>query len=126
MNNSRTHFDFPEDHIKISSYWLLGFIEGEESFFLLRTKLNPHFTLSLTAVLLPVLEKIKNFLYTQLGEYSQFKAINTKLINIQYEPAHDNIKAKYKLLISQIDYLYNIFIPFFKSLKFLSKKGLDF
>jgi hypothetical protein len=34
MNSNRTNFNFPSDHkVLISDYWLLGFIEGEGSFF---------------------------------------------------------------------------------------------
>ena len=38
----------------------------------------------------------------------------------------ENIKAKIKLSIYQIDYLNNIFIPFLNDLKFQSKKSMDF
>ena len=35
MNSNRTNFDMPSHHhIKITTYWLLGFIEGEGSFHL--------------------------------------------------------------------------------------------
>ena len=111
----------PLDHIRVTPYWLLGLIEGEGSFCLFRSSLSPNFSLSLTAIQLPVLEKIKEFLFKQLDKYSHVKAINTKLVNISYEPSSGNTKAKYKLHISQIDYISNIFLPFLDSLEFLSK-----
>jgi hypothetical protein len=61
-----------------------------------------------------------------LDKYSQFKAINTKVLNLRIEKARGNSKAEVKLLIFQIDYLFNIFIPFLESLNFQSKKKLDF
>lgn len=50
MNKKRTKFNLPLNHIKISPYWLLGFIEGEGSFYLNRSKLTPTFSLSLTQI----------------------------------------------------------------------------
>lgn len=126
MNRKRIDYLLPLDHIKITSYWLLGLIEGEGSFHLLRASLAPSFSLSLTAVQQPVLEKIKEFLLLQLDEYSLIKAVNTKLINISSEPASGNTKAKVKILVNQIDYINNIFIPFLDGLQFQSKKKLDF
>lgn len=126
MNRKRIDYLLPLDHIKITSYWLLGLIEGEGSFHLIRASLAPSFSLSLTAVQQPVLDKIKDFLLLQLDEYSLIKAVNTKLINISSEPASGNTKAKVKIQVNQIDYINNIFIPFLDGLQFQSKKKLDF
>jgi LAGLIDADG endonuclease len=126
MNSNRTNFELPLEHIRITPYWLLGFIEAEGSFYLSRTSLVPSFSLALTEVQLPVLKKIQSFLLNQLDEHSLIKAVNTKLINISSEPASGNIKAKVKLSITQLDYICNIFIPFLDSLKFQSKKKLYF
>ncbi len=41
MNNKRTNFNMPSDHtIRITDYWLLGFVEGEGSFFVLRNRVR--------------------------------------------------------------------------------------
>ncbi len=48
------------------------------------------------------------------------------MFNLSIEKARGNSKAKVKLAIFQIDYLFNIFIPFLESLNFQSKKKLDF
>lgn len=77
-------------------------LEGEGSFHLIRASLAPSFSLSLTAVQQPVLDKIKDFLLLQLDEYSLIKAVNTKLINISSEPASGNTKAKVKIQVNQI------------------------
>ena len=54
------------------------------------------------------------------------KSNNTKLFNLSIEKPRNKAKSKIKLVISQIDYLFNIFIPFLDSLDFKSKKALDF
>lgn len=105
---------------------MLGLIEGEGSFHLRRTSLTPVFSISLTKVQQPVIEKIVEFLTNNLDKNSQFKAINSKVFNLRIEKPRANSKAAVKLLIFQIDYLFNIFIPFLESLNFQSKKKLDF
>lgn len=126
MNKNRINFELPLNHIKITPYWLLGLIEGDGSFFLIRKSMMPCFSITLTAVQKPVLEAIKIYLLNQLDQYSYIKGINTKLINISFESSKGNIKAKYNLKISQIDYLYNKFIPFLDCLEFKTVKYLDF
>jgi hypothetical protein len=103
MNTNRKDFNLPLNHIRITPYWLLGFIEGDGSFFIRRTSLTPSFSLSVTAVQKPVLEKIQTFLQNQLDEYSYIKAVNTKLINLSFEPGKGNSKGMIKLQINQID-----------------------
>ena len=34
MNKQRTNFEISCNHFKITSYWLLGFVEGDGSFYL--------------------------------------------------------------------------------------------
>jgi hypothetical protein len=68
MNTNRTNFCLPSHHgIKITTYWLLGIIEAEGSFNLLRNDLNPTFGIVLTELQLPVIVKIKEFLKENLG-----------------------------------------------------------
>lgn len=72
------------------------------------------------------IEGIVQFLKANLDKYSLIKANNTKLFNLSIEKSRNNAKPQIKLVISQIDYLFNIFIPFLNSLDFKSKKALDF
>lgn len=54
MNTNRIHFDRPENSkIVITKNWLLGFIEGDGSFFLRRDNLTPVFSIENTGVQLP-------------------------------------------------------------------------
>ena len=67
MNSNRISFNMPSNHIKITTYWLLGLIEGEGSFHLWRSDLIPVFSIVLTERQLPVLVKIKEFFIQYLG-----------------------------------------------------------
>jgi len=63
MNKKRVLFELPSNHsIKITPYWLLGFIEGEGYFSVAQTGYNRlEFGITQTLNELPVLESISNF-----------------------------------------------------------------
>ena len=130
MNTNRINFDRPENSkIVITKSWLLGFIEGDGSFFLRRDNLTPVFSIENTGVQLPVLVKIKEFLENYLGfnSYSLYKLKNSSTIAIAIIKARNsNGKSSVSLTIKNINVLYNYFIPFFADMKFLTKKGKDF
>ena len=124
MNSKRTDLILPINHIRITPYWLLGLIEGEGSFHLRRNSLTPTFSITLTLAQKPVIEKIVEYLTENLDKYSKVKAKNSKLFNISIEKSRDNAKPKVKLSILQIDYLHNIFIPYFYNGPFLNISSL--
>jgi LAGLIDADG DNA endonuclease family/LAGLIDADG endonuclease len=130
MNSNRTNFNMPSNHIRITTYWLLGLIEGEGSFQLWRSDLVPVFSIVLTERQLPVLVKIKEFLIQNLGFDSDsiWKLNNTSAIGINTQKARNNSKGSALLIIKDIRILYNYLIPFFDELSesFLSKKAQDF
>jgi len=126
MNNKRSIFTLPYNHINITPYWLLGLIEAEGSFYLRRNSLTPVFSVTLTKVQQPLIEAIIKFLKGMLDPYSLIKADASKLFNLNIEKAKGNTKDKIKFSIFQLDFLVNIFIPFLESLNFKSKKSLDF
>jgi len=127
MNIKRINFDRPTE-IVINKNLLLGFIEGDGSFFLKRDNIIPIFSLQLSAIQLPVIIKIKEFLENNLGFdfYSLYKLKNSSNILVTMLKARNNSKASVSLTIKNIRILNNYFIPFLEEMVFLSKKGLDF
>jgi hypothetical protein len=113
---------------------LLGLIEGDGSFSLKRTTLEPVFTIKLTEKQLPVLIKIKEYLENNLGFdlYSMHKLKYSSIITIRTEKARNNSKPLGAFRIENVHILNNYFIPFFSSeegassQEFITKKGKDF
>jgi hypothetical protein len=129
MNTNRIYFNRPEDSkIVITKCWLLGFIEGDGSFFLRRDNLTPTFSIQITGVQFPVIIAIKEFLEDSLGFdlYSLYKLKNSSTIAIANTMAKNNTKSKVSLTIKNIYVLNNYFIPLFDDMVFLTKKMQDF
>nr|AZL93780.1 LAGLIDADG homing endonuclease [Endoconidiophora resinifera] len=129
MNKKRTNFEMPIDHnIVITKSWLLGLIEGEGSFQLWRNDVVAVLSLVLTERQLPVLEKMKEFLFNDLGFdlYSKFKLGSSSAITINNQKARKNSKASALLIIKNIYILNNYFVPYLENMPFLTKKGKDF
>jgi hypothetical protein len=130
MNSNRINFNMPSNHIKITTYWLLGLIEGEGSFHFWRSDLIPVFSIVLTERQLPVLVKIKEFLINNLGfdNYSIWKLNNTSAMGINTQKTRNNSKSSVLFITKDIRILHNYLIPFFDKLHqdFLSKKVQDF
>lgn len=61
MNNKRTNFDMPKDHIVINGPWLLGFFEGDGSFFFSNNRNTIGFALTQKGNL-DLMNAIKEFL----------------------------------------------------------------
>lgn len=81
MNSLKTDFQMPEGHKpRITPYWLLGFVEGEGSFFINKTGYNLTFVLTQSAKDLALMEAIKDFFYYLPG--IDIKTINKSLIGV--------------------------------------------
>ena len=129
MNMSRVNFSLPAEHkIVISGPWLLGFIEGEGSFYLDRTELRPVFSIIQTEIQLPVLEKIQEFLESNLGfdKYSMFKLKSSSAMSITRGKAVNNSKSLAVVVIKNTNILNNYLIPYLDNMQFITKKGKDF
>jgi hypothetical protein len=127
MNKQRTNFNRPME-INITDYWLLGLIEGEGSFHLIRSRLVPVFAIKMVSDQEPLMEAIKRYLTDRLAfdEHSLFKLNNSELISINYVPPKGNSKPQVFIGIENVRILYNYLLPFFKGLPFLTKKFKDF
>lgn len=126
MNTKRTNFKMSQ--VIISKSWLLGFIEGDGSFSLNRTTIEPIFSIQLTESQLPLLIEIKKYLEKNLGfdGYSIYKLNHTSIISIGKSKAVNNSKPMVSLTIKNIHVLTNYLIPFFSECQWITKKGLDF
>lgn len=126
MNDKRINFSLPEDHIKITSNYLLGYLEGDGSFYFNKINNTVHISLITIKSDRILLEKIKEFLFNKLDKNSLILAKNTILIHINDRSKYKNRKAITILDISQINYICNYLIPFFDNLLFRTKKYLDY
>lgn len=127
MNSKRTIFDLPVDHIiRITGNYLIGYLEGDGTFYLNKHDMSVHLGLVSLTVNRPVLEKIREFLLNLLDEHSYILGSSTKLINILDKKVKDNHKSVSILDITQIDFICNILIPYFNNIEFRTKKYLDY
>lgn len=118
MNDLRTDFsNYSISSEMVSKYWLLGFIEGDGSFYF--TNNRPVF--SITQKDKTVLVAISKFL-----ENLNLNPIYRDLF-IPGKPYCIISKAKaHTLRITDTDILFQYIFPFFNDLTFLSRKGIDF
>jgi LAGLIDADG endonuclease len=126
MNDKRVNFSLPENHIKITPNYLLGYIEGDGSFYFNKNDNTVRISLITIKEDRILLEKIKEFLFNQLDKNSLFLGKNSKLVYINDKSIRKNWKVITILEISQIDYICNYLIPFFDNLVFRTKKYLDY
>lgn len=126
MNNKRTDFQMPTDYKpKITSYWLLGFVEGEGSFLVKKNEHKLTFTLTQSIRDFALMELIKDFLFNLLGITD---AQNIDKTSIRVTTSHDSINKKpiARLTISHTGWIKYVIIPFFSNMTWRSKKELDF
>lgn len=103
----------------INNYWLLGFMEAEGTFGF--KNLTPYFQVAQHSKSLPVLIAISTFFKKIFKE----KKENLKK-EINFNLTINKRTKVYSLTISDIETLYSYILPFFESLSFQSRKGLDF
>jgi len=126
MNDKRVDFDLPENHIRITGSYLVGLLEGDGSFYLNKNDMTVRVSLVTITQDKILLEKIREFLLSQLDEHSCMLGSSTKLININNKKAIGNNKPISILEIYQIDYISNILIPYLDGLRFRTKKYFDY
>lgn len=140
MNQSRFYAESNLNNIRVTDYWLLGFIEGEGNFYIDKSSLESKFRLGQSSRDKALLEEIAKFLNTlvkpeglelkdssHLREVAQGNISIKSPFNLYNAPAKNpNAKPFSSLEISRSDFLLNIIVPYFKGLHWLSKKELDF
>jgi len=127
MNKKRNSYIQHSDHkIVISSYWLLGFIEGDGYFCIHKRNYTHEFGISLVDTELDVLIEIKKFL-SQLNNFKLFN-YNQNLIRITKESKKRGVNNKLiiKLTILNTDFIKTVFIPLLDSMIWMSKKKEDY
>lgn len=129
MNTNRIDFNRPENSkIVITPSWLLGFVEGNGTFFVRRDTLTPVFCIEITGVQHEVLLKTHEFLEKSLGFnlYSLYKLKNSSTIALTTIKAINNVKSRVALTIKNVRVINNFLIPFFDAMRFFTKKSKDF
>jgi len=134
MNNKRTDFNMPyppsgdQDYKpRITSYWLLGFVEGggAGSFFVKKSDYKLNFTLSQSIKDLALMESIKDFLCNLPGIANSLRKDFQTSIRVTTQDSASNTTIV-RLTISQTDLIKFVIIPLFSSMTWRSKKEWDF
>jgi hypothetical protein len=125
MNRLRLDYTISKDKvINITSYWLLGFIEGEGCF-----SINKHnnyrldFSLSQSSTDLELMKSIKVYLENlpnTEGNYTNAIGISEVRSN------NPNHKSTTRIETTRIPFITSVLIPFLDSITWQSKKYLDF
>ena len=119
MNDQRTIFNLPENHvINITGNYLVGLLEGDGSFYLSKQHMVPRVSLITITLDKLLLFAIRDFLLNQLDSHSKLLGTETKLINITDKKQIGNNKPISILEIYQIDYICNILIPYLDNFEF--------
>lgn len=133
LNRKRTIFEFPDGHkIQITSYWLVGFTDGEGSFGVkqddsYKGNLSFRFVLSQSDLDLPLMEAIKVFLIN-LPEAKQSGLNDASFVHLSVNNrrVEEHHKKVVSLTVTQSGFIKSVLIPFFDSRVLLSKKQLDY
>ena len=123
MNRGRTNFEMPaEFKYRITPYWLLGFVEGDGSFYICRKNFQLYFAIVQHYKDSELMHKICDFLYN-------LPRVDTKIIHktsIRISESLGTNNSVTYLVINHYDLIKSLIIPFFSSMTWRSKKFLDF
>lgn len=131
MNSKRKEFKFPESHkVRITNYWLLGFVEGDGSFNLVRNnEYKLRFDVSQSFKDLILMMEIKNYLKKlaiKLHGSEILVAGGAENLYFQQNLSKGSPFGMVNLTIKNQIFLAKVLIPFFDSMIWLSKKELDY
>jgi len=121
MNSLRVDFTIPSSYpIRITPYWLLGFVEGDGSFYT-RKNFALSFNIVQSAKDLVLMEAIRDYL-NNLASSLNDRAGLDGAIRLSYKKSSNMIY----LAIHRLEYISLVLIPFFDRLTWQSKKELDY
>ena len=128
MNRKRISFELLNHSIKITPYWLLGFVEGEGTFNVSKSKdFALEFGVCQTLSEKKVMLEIQSFLLALPGDYPiRRKDSNMVPLYEDKKAKNENSNPMLKIKIRDLNYIGNVIIPFFDSLIWESKKRLDY
>jgi len=121
MNTQRSNFENSESRkFRITPNWLLGFVEGEGSFHILKKDFYPRFSIGQSTKDLALMEELKNY-FNNLG-----KSLNLPSVGYAVYLSISKDINMVSLAINQSDFIIKVLIPFFDNLTWHSKKELDY
>lgn len=134
MNSYRSNFDmssiYTKNNIDISGPWLLGFIEGEGSFYVLRrnpSNLSPVFSISQLSRNWLLMESIQEFLNSlAINSISSWRESQNGVFTHLHTEVKTEKEDMLMIHVTRTEYLIHVLIPFLASLNWHSKKYLDF
>jgi hypothetical protein len=127
MNDKRTSYKFPAGHeIRITGNYLVGLLEGDGCFYLNKSHMTVRISLATTTKNRVLLDKIGDFLKSQLDKFSYILASHTKLMNVNNKKRIGDSQPISIFEIYQIDYICNILIPYLDKIPFRTKKHRDY
>lgn len=123
MNSKRLHISEEElklltEKVSITKWWLLGFIEGEGTFGYKSGV--PYFQIPQHGKSLYVLKAIQDFLQRE------FSLIYSKNMELKFTFTLNKRTGVWSMTLQDIDCFYYFVIPYFETLRFFSRKGLDY
>ena len=123
MNKSRSDYVFNNHKIRITPNWVLGFVEAEGSFYVVKRSYALVFSIAQSSRDSALMEELKNY-FTNLclKSSSSNRKIDGIGLNITKRPNFD----LFKLVIEQEQILIDYIIPFFNKLTWRTKKKQSF
>nr|WDZ67655.1 homing endonuclease [Leptographium wingfieldii] len=122
MNSLRVDFTFPSSYtVRITPYWLLGFVEGDGSFFT-RKDFALSFNLAQSFKDSILMEAIKDYLNNLASPLNNGAGLEGSAVSLSYKKSSNMLY----LVINRLDYISLVLIPFFDGLVWQTKKNLDY
>jgi len=124
MNSLRTDFSESKSRkLSITPNWVLGFVEGEGSFTIIKRDYTLAFIITQSAKDLYLMKEVKNFFLSLCNDQFNGKYVSEGVR--LYRDTKSNTDAVY-VSISREDIITKVIIPFFDSLSWHSKKEKDY